>query len=228
MSIPPKITSAASRMQELNSVQEEARLRDIDARKAPVKKNKAAEGTANIMSFFGKPKLATRETRTVELTRTFSVPETQAPPRLPASMPRHVSNPLNDISNISTSHSGHPQQHPTIPAAKPSLISNFKLRTTPLTTKPITTNRGNHDSAPPNSKPYTFLSSPPPADPPSSPPEERDVAGGAAQRSETFKPASTFHATSVAQVGSRNAGAPRRLGMGRSFKPWSARGGRGG
>jgi DNA helicase-2/ATP-dependent DNA helicase PcrA len=227
MSIPPKITSAASRMQELNSAQEEARLRDIDARKAPVKKNKAAEGSANIMSFFGKPKLATTETKIVELTRTFSVSEAHAPPKLPAPVPRHVSNPLNDISNLSTSHSGHPQHHPTIPPTKPGQSSNFKLRTTPLATKPTSTNRGNNDTALPSSKPYTFLSSPPPVDPPSSP-EEREVAGGAEHKLETFKPASTFHATSVAQVGNRNGGAPRRLGMGRSFKPWSARGGRGG
>jgi DNA helicase-2/ATP-dependent DNA helicase PcrA len=213
-------------MQEVNSAQEEARLRDIDARKAPVKKNKAAEGTANIMSFFGKPKLATTETSTVELTRTFSVPEAQTSPKLPASISRHVSNPLNDISNF-PSHSG-PPQHPIIQPTKPSQLSNFKLRTTPLTTKPTSTNRGNDETAFSTSRPYTFLSSPPPVHPPSSPPEEREMAGGAEQNVETFRPASTFHATSVAQAGNKIGGAPRRLGMGRSFKPWSARGGRSG
>jgi DNA helicase-2/ATP-dependent DNA helicase PcrA len=224
MSIPPKSTSASSRILELNSAQEEARLRDIDARKAPVKKSKAAEGTANIMSFFGKPKLVTLETKSVELTRTFSVPEVQAPPKLPASISRHVSNPLNDISNLS-SRSESPR-HPTAPPTKPPQLSNFKLRTTPLTTKPLSTNRGNDEHARSTSRPYTFLSSPPPVEPPSSTPEESDMIGGPQQKLETFKPASTFHATSVAQVGNRNGG-PKRLGMGRSFKPWSARGGRG-
>ncbi|KAH0286511.1 UvrD-helicase-domain-containing protein [Aureobasidium namibiae CBS 147.97] len=225
MSIPPKITTATSRMQESNSVQEEARLRDIDARKAPIKKSKAAEGTANIMSFFGKPKVVATA---VESTRTVSVPETHALPKPPASIPRYVSNPLNDISNLSSSRPGHTQHTPIAPPSKPAQLSNFKLRTTPLTTKPTSTKIRNEDTVPPASKAYTFLSSPPPVDPPFSPPEERGTAGGTEQKAETFRPASTFHATSVGQVSNRNAGAPRRLGMGRSFKPWSARGGRGG
>jgi DNA helicase-2/ATP-dependent DNA helicase PcrA len=224
MSIPTKITTATSLMQESNSAQEAARLRDIDARKAPIKKNKAAGGTANIMSFFGKPKLATTA---VELTRTVSVPETYAPPKLPASMPRHVSNPLNDISNLSYSRPAHSQQHTSTVPTKTPQLSNFKLRTTPLTTKPTSARSRNENTAHSTSKPYTFLSSPPPPEPASSPPEERDAASGAEQKVEAFRPASTFHATSVGQVGNKNGGA-RRLGMGRSFKPWSARGGRGG
>ncbi|THY03745.1 UvrD-helicase-domain-containing protein [Aureobasidium pullulans] len=103
MSIPPKITTAASRMEELEAAQSEARLRDIDARKAapaPIKKSKAAQGSANIMSFFGKPKVATDAApHPATLTRTSSVPETQIVSKPPASMPRYVSNPLNDISN---------------------------------------------------------------------------------------------------------------------------------
>ncbi|THY55461.1 UvrD-helicase-domain-containing protein [Aureobasidium pullulans] len=103
MSIPPKITTAASRMEELEAAQSEARLRDVDARKAapaPIKKSKAAQGSANIMSFFGKPKVATDAApHPATLTRTSSVPETQIVPKPPASMPRYVSNPLNDISN---------------------------------------------------------------------------------------------------------------------------------
>ncbi|KAI4719609.1 UvrD-helicase-domain-containing protein [Aureobasidium sp. EXF-10727] len=227
MSIPPKIMTAASRMQELNSLQEEARLRDIDARKAPIKKNKAAEGSANIMSFFSKPKPATTTSQSLELTRTSSVPETHAPPKLPASMTRHVSNPLNDISNLSSSRPSATPQHSIIPPAKPAQISNFKLRTTPLATKP-TSAKSSSDNTSTASKPYTFLSSPPPPEPPCSPPEEDKVGNGnGGEMMETFKPATTFHATSVAQVGNR-VGTARRLGMGRSFKPWSARGGRGG
>ncbi|KAG9814144.1 UvrD-helicase-domain-containing protein, partial [Aureobasidium melanogenum] len=230
MTIPPKIVTAASRMQEMNSAQEEARLRDIDARKAPVKKNKAAEGSASIMSFFGKPKAASTAPQSLELTRTFSVPETHAPPRLPASMPRHVSNPLNDISNTSFSQPSVYQQQPaTIPPPKTAQISNFKLRTTPSSTKPTSTK--SIDNASTVSKPYTFLSSPPPVEPPSSRPEDPNEnvedGGGVVEKSEAFRPATTFHATSVAQVGNR-VGTTRRLGMGRSFKPWSARGGRGG
>jgi DNA helicase-2/ATP-dependent DNA helicase PcrA len=160
------------------------------------------------------------------LTRTFSVPEKQAIPKPPASIARHVSNPLNDISNLATSRPGL-QHHSTIPIPKPSQLSNFKLRTTPLTTKPPSTNRGTDEIATTTSKPYTFLSSPPPVDPPSSPPEERDTPKAAEQKLDTFQPASTFHTTSVAQAGNKIGGAPRRLGMGRSFKPWSARGSRG-
>ncbi|THX69864.1 UvrD-helicase-domain-containing protein [Aureobasidium pullulans] len=230
MSIPPKITTAASRMEELEAAQSEARLRDIDARKAapaPIKKSKAAQGSANIMSFFGKPKVATDAApHPATLTRTSSVPETQIVPKPPASMPRYVSNPLNDISNVS---SRDPKRN-AIPPTKPIQLPNFKLRTTPLTTKPTTTKRVERDvtTAPSFSKPYTFLSSPPPPEPPSSPPDQEVIRpGGGGERIETFRPAATFHATSVTQVGNK-IGTGRRLGMGRSFKPWSARGGRGG
>ncbi|THY20700.1 UvrD-helicase-domain-containing protein [Aureobasidium pullulans] len=230
MSIPPKITTAASRMEELEAAQSEARLRDIDARKAapaPIKKSKAAQGSANIMSFFGKPKVATDAApHPATLTRTSSVPETQIVPKPPASMPRYVSNPLNDISNVC---SRDPQRN-AIPPTKPIQLPNFKLRTTPLTTKPTTTKRVEQDvtTAPSFSKPYTFLSSPPPPEPPSSPPNQEVIRpGGGGERIETFRPAATFHATSVTQVGNK-IGTGRRLGMGRSFKPWSARGGRGG
>lgn len=230
MSIPPKITTAASRMEELEAAQSEARLRDIDARKAapaPIKKSKAAQGSANIMSFFGKPKVATDAApHPATLTRTSSVPETQIAPKPPASIPRYVSNPLNDISNVS---SRDPQRN-AIPPTKPIQLPNFKLRTTPLTTKPTTTKRDEQDvtTAPSFSKPYTFLSSPPPPEPPSSPPDQEVIRpGGGGERIETFRPATTFHATSVTQVGNK-IGTGRRLGMGRSFKPWSARGGRGG
>ncbi|THW36025.1 UvrD-helicase-domain-containing protein [Aureobasidium pullulans] len=230
MSIPPKITTAASRMEELEAVQSEARLRDIDARKAapaPIKRSKAAQGSANIMSFFGKPKVATDAApHPATLTRTSSVPETQIVPKPPASMPRYVSNPLNDISNVS---SRDPQRN-AIPPTKPIRLPNFKLRTSPLTTKPTTTKRVEQDvtTAPSFSKPYTFLSSPPLPEPPSSPPDQEVIRpGGGGERIETFRPATTFHATSVTQVGNK-IGTGRRLGMGRSFKPWSARGGRGG
>ncbi|THX31991.1 UvrD-helicase-domain-containing protein [Aureobasidium pullulans] len=230
MSIPPKITTAASRMEELEAAQSEARLRDIDARKAapaPIKKSKAAQGSANIMSFFGKPKVATDAApHPATLTRTSSVPETQIAPKPPASMTRYVSNPLNDISNVS---SRDPQRNAISPT-KPIQLPNFKLRTSPLTTKPTTTKRDEQDvtTAPSFSKPYTFLSSPPPPEPPSSPPDQEVIRpGGGGERIETFRPAATFHATSVTQVGNK-IGTARRLGMGRSFKPWSARGGRGG
>ncbi|THX53695.1 UvrD-helicase-domain-containing protein [Aureobasidium pullulans] len=230
MSISPKITTAASRMEELEAAQSEARLRDIDARKAapaPIKKSKAAQGSANIMSFFGKPKVvADAAPHPATLTRTSSVPETQIVPKPPASIPRYVSNPLNDISNVS---SRDPQRNAILPT-KPIQLPNFKLRTTPLTTKPTTTNRDEQDvtTAPSFSKPYTFLSSPPPPEPPSSPPDQEVIRpGGGGEKEETFRPATTFHATSVTQVGNK-IGTGRRLGMGRSFKPWSARGGRGG
>ncbi|KAG2165406.1 hypothetical protein VTO58DRAFT_101699 [Aureobasidium pullulans] len=230
MSISPKIITAASRMEELEAAQSEARLRDIDARKAapaPIKKSKAAQGSANIMSFFGKPKVvADAAPHPATLTRTSSVPETQIVPKPPASIPRYVSNPLNDISNVS---SRDPQRNAILPT-KPIQLPNFKLRTTPLTTKPTTTKRDEQDvtTAPSFSKPYTFLSSPPPPEPPSSPPDQEVIRpGGGGEKEETFRPATTFHATSVTQVGNK-IGTGRRLGMGRSFKPWSARGGRGG
>ncbi|TIA21344.1 UvrD-helicase-domain-containing protein [Aureobasidium pullulans] len=229
MSISPKITTAASRMEELEAAQSEARLRDIDARKAapaPIKKSKAAQGSANIMSFFGKPRVvADAAPHPATLTRTSSVPETQIVPKPPASIPRYVSNPLNDISNVS---SRDPQRNAILPT-KPIQLPNFKLRTTPLTTKPTTTKRDEQDvtTAPSFSKPYTFLSSPPPSEPPSSPPDQEVIRPGGGERIETFRPATTFHATSVTQVGNK-IGTGRRLGMGRSFKPWSARGGRGG
>lgn len=215
MTMASRITTAAARMQELDSVQEEARLRGIDARSqakpAANKKNKAAAGTASIMTFFGKPRIAGTSAAPPELSRTTSVPEKHMPN--PAAMSRHASNPLTDISNTAASTT----QRQTTSTANP--LANHKLRTTPLATKPSTPTP-DHTAT----KPYTFLSSPPP---PSADPPEREE-----QVAEKFVPAKTFHNTSMAAVGSSGnkigAAGGRRLGLGRSFKPWSARGGRGG
>lgn len=228
--MPSKFTTASARMQELEIAQEEARLRSIDARieanaagKPPTKRNKAAVGSASIKDFFGRPKQADLPVPTPELSRTASVPEARQPNTF--SMPRQTSNPLHDISNISTgSITTSTRNDPRV--APPNKFSNHKLRNTPYEKKPssISTTQ----EAPSITKDYTFLSSPPQPEPPSSSfeaaAEEEQKA-----RAPMFKPATTFHTTSVAQtqVGNK-VGTGRRLGLGRSFKPWSARGGRGG
>jgi DNA helicase-2/ATP-dependent DNA helicase PcrA len=258
MTIPAKSFTSAARMQQQSEFstnqQEEARLRDIDARRQAKitsavsnnKKSKAAMGTPNIMSFFGKQKQSSSSGVTPEepqqqstLKRTFSVPETQAQgqgrqaPLNPIT--RHVSNPLVDMTKSSSSSVTMNKDNNMASSSsnKAMRTLDFKVRTTAQTTKPSFSAA----AVPPpvsSSTSYSFLSSPPPpevVEPPSSPMEAELMATKNEQgsRTESFKPAATFHTTSVAKATAVvGGGGGRRLGMGRSFKPWNARGGRGG
>ncbi|KAF1350124.1 P-loop containing nucleoside triphosphate hydrolase protein [Delphinella strobiligena] len=220
--LPTKFVSAAERMNQLEAVQEEAKLRAIDQRVqdkatsiAPSKKvKKAAQGTASITSFFGKAgaqanKLAASATT---LSRTSSVPESCV--QLPPPVRRQVSNPLNDISNTNFS-------RPSDSISATASLPSYKPRMQPLVRKTTTT-----QEPVPIKKDYTFLSSPPQRSP-SPPTQVAQEPPPSLQQTTGFKPASTFHTTSVAQVHARpNSG--KTLGMkGRPFVPWNARGGRG-
>lgn len=220
--LPTKFVSASERMQQLEAVQEEAKLRAIDQRikenasnSAPAKKvKKAAQGTASITSFFGKagPSAAMPAAATTALVRTKSVPERRQVP-LPT-VQRQVSNPLNDISNVKL-----PRPVP-MESTNPSLATH-KPRMAPMNC-PARKTPTNIETAEAK-KTYHFLSSPPRRSP--SPPMSPQYEASAAPQPTTgFKPASTFHTTSMAQLRARPNPGRRTLGMGRSFKPWSARG----
>lgn len=229
--LPTKFVSASERMAQLDAAQEESKLRAVDQRtqdqvaasKAPAKKvKKAAQGTADIMSFFGKADGSSTTARVPvsNLPRTMSVPGGRA--QMPSTLHRQVSNPLHDISNIAPSRPDETKfTNPSLPSHKPRLAPmQAPTRKTSETHAPA---HGRRD--------YTFLSSPPPRSP--SPPAQQASRGSPPSSPKTstatngFKPASTFHTTSMAQVNARPNTGRKTLGMGRTFKPWSARGGRG-
>ncbi|KAL1297908.1 hypothetical protein AAFC00_006423 [Neodothiora populina] len=224
--LPTTFVSAADRMQQLEFAQEELRLRSIDQRskdkamdKAPAKKvKKAAQGTANIMSFFGKagaPLYKPAPAAKVPIARTSSVPECRT--RVSTELHRQGSDPLHDISNVSL-------PRPDTRAIDPALTSR-KPRMAPVQGPPSRkTSTSLQLSETKNT--YHFLSSSPPRSP--SPPLRKQDEGPDAQLTgDRLRPASTFHTTSMAQVNARSIPGRRTLGMGRTFKPWSARGGKG-
>lgn len=229
--LPTKFLSAADRMQELEAAQAEARLRAIDRRsedttavsKAPAKKiKKAATGSANIMAFFNKNvDSASRPNpapNVPSLARTKTTLEGRA--RVPPPVHRQISEPLHDISNVSLSR--HDELKPDTQSTQ------YKVRTAPM--QPTGALRKATAYEPLNKdKSYAFLSSSPPRSPsPPPPPRQAEQRNNAEVPSTTgFKAASTFHMTSMAEIAARPNPGRRTLGMGRNFKPWSARGGKG-
>lgn len=237
--LPTKFMSASDRMAQLEVAQEEAKLRAIDKRaqekadvKAPAKKvKKAAQGTASIMSFFAKSGTSTPTEGSVpSLSRTNSVPERRAHPV--AAVQRQVSNPLHDISNVSQPRATATVTTTVAKSTAPALPSH-KPRMTPLS-RPVQPSSIDLESIH-DKKAYSFLSSPPrPPSPQSDTYHDAQASSykttstGTGVRAGAFKPASTFHTTSMAQVNARSSNPGRKtLGMGRTFKPWSARGGAG-
>lgn len=243
--LPTTFVSASERMQQLDAQQEAHKLRAIDQRidkrasnDPPAKKiKKAAQGTASITSFFGKKTPAVVVASPAagvmpSLARTSSVPESRT--RVSTHIQRQTSNPgpLQDLPQNSLS-------RPVIASSSPKrgapVLTTHKPRTQPLQAStrrppPTTTSTSITDSTNVVRKNYSFLSSPPRTSPPLSPPLRQpinDAETTTAPGQSGFKAASTFHTTSMAQLSARREGpGPRRtLGMGKSFKPWSARGG---
>lgn len=233
ITVAPRIMSAADRMQELEAQQEELRLQAMDRRseaketnKGATKKiKKAAMGSASITSFFGKAsQKATIPVATgPSLARTMSVPE-KRPSTAPEGhfISRHASNPLSDISNVSFSR---PEDAGTRQSNESTPLPSHKVRT--VARQPLS--RKNSSLEPPeNAKGYVFLSSSPPRSESPPPVETVDQKGQQPTSIPSgFRPATTFHTTSVSQVAARTTIGPRRLGMKGKFVPWSARGGRG-
>ncbi|KAM0717699.1 hypothetical protein Q7P37_007551 [Cladosporium fusiforme] len=230
--------------------EEEKRLRALDKRalaveraaqgQAPKGRKRQIEGQGTISSFFGKKARTSTETETSELPEGSHAAAAAARTQ-PASLTRTVSAPLRDVSNLNTN-INNPAQHPLSSNSKPlAALHQHRVRAAPLAQRRTL----EHSSSDPvKTQPahgYVFVSSPPPEErerdikAAEEGDEEDEVAGRghpktrvpvAATTTSTsgvssFKPASTFHSTSMSSVPSRG----RTLGLGR-MKPWSARGGK--
>ena len=196
--------------------EEESRLRALDKRaaeqskivqdKAPKGAKRQIEGQGTISSFFGK------KPRTGEA----PVPVSQVTQQLPtASILRTSSAPLRDVSNINKPRDSHDI------SSKPLSTLQHRVRAAPSQRRPLA-----HSTSEPTVRTdngYVFLSSPPPQPEEEDGPEPAKVEPPKASTSYTasFKPASTFHSTSMNSIPPQR----RTLGLGK-MKPWSARGGK--
>ena len=232
--IKPSFTTAASRMQELEEAQEDITLKKVDKRAADVaagkdrKGQKIATGAASITNYFGQP--------AGDRAQNIAAQPVKSTSRLPPTTLRkshsapyeNVPAPLVDITNSAPQGCIIP---PTLSTAHSAVLLSHKPRTTPSNMRPRNKN------LPSQSDDYIFLSSSPPeaaSNQSTKKPKLEDVEEHVvtnvqqhtAQTQNAFKPASTFHTTSMSQVGMSGGVGRKTLGMGRSFKPWSARGGK--
>ena len=208
--------SVASNYGKIMEEQEEKRLRALDKRaaehekmtqgQAPKKRKSQIEGQGTISSFFGKKP---RVGESLE-------PSMRPTPRLPtAPMFKPASAPLRDVSNINKPHEAQSL------SSKPLAALHHRVRAAPLVNRRPLVHSAS-DPMPKRDNGYVFLSSPPPQ------PEEEEDPEPEPRKIEppalpSFKPASTFHSTSMQGVPPKR----RTLGMvGRGMKPWSARGGK--
>jgi DNA helicase-2/ATP-dependent DNA helicase PcrA len=208
--------SVASNYGKIMEEQEEKRLRALDKRaaehekmtqgQAPKKRKSQIEGQGTISSFFGKKP---RVGESLE-------PSMRPTPRLPtAPMFKPASAPLRDVSNINKPHEAQSL------SSKPLAALQHRVRAAPLVNRRPLVHSAS-DPMPKRDNGYVFLSSPPPQ------PEEEEDPEPEPGKIEppalpSFKPASTFHSTSMQGVPPKR----RTLGMvGRGMKPWSARGGK--
>ena len=222
--LPSKFMSASERMQQLEVAQEEVRLRTVDQRskdqaadKGPAKKGKRdVQGTPNILNFFGR----TASSGSMPTAPVPSLPRQNSglgSQKQASVTARPVHEALHDISNNISSPRAKDMgsKAPPLPAYKPRTMPLQRpTRTAATLEEPERTNNE-----------YAFLSSPPARQ--SSPPVQT-VAHDRVSHAQTMasKPASTFHTTTMAQVSARPSLGRKTLGMGRTFKPWSARGGK--
>jgi DNA helicase-2/ATP-dependent DNA helicase PcrA len=208
--------SVASNYGKIMEEQEEKRLRALYKRaaehekmtqgQAPKKRKSQIEGQGTISSFFGKKP---RVGESLE-------PSMRPTPRLPtAPMFKPASAPLRDVSNINKPHEAQSL------SSKPLAALQHRVRAAPLVNRRPLVHSAS-DPMPKRDNGYVFLSSPPPQ------PEEEEDPEPEPRKIEppalpSFKPASTFHSTSMQGVPPKR----RTLGMvGRGMKPWSARGGK--
>lgn len=210
--------SVKSNYSKIMEEQDEKRLRALDKRaleQAKVaqdqppkgRKRQMEEGQGTISSFFGK------KPRAGDTPAASTQPVQNLPP---ASMYQSASAPLRDVSNINKPREAHPL------SSKPLSSLQHRVRAAPLVQRrPLTHTKS--DSAVRTDNSYVFLSSSPPQPeeqdeplPVEAPPPARPIS-----HTSSFKPASTFHKTSMSNIPPQR----RTLGLGR-MKPWSARGGK--
>ncbi|GAB7358456.1 hypothetical protein MBLNU230_g2520t1 [Neophaeotheca triangularis] len=223
-SMTPGFTSVASRFDELMATHEDGQLRKIDKRAQDKQKGagpgkgrkRQLEGQESIANFFGakRTKPSPEPSPEPPMARTVSAVRTSGSARDTVS-----TKPLGDISNIDTS------ERADAPVQK--LPSAFRRPlATPLPRPNKTPVMTEEESAANND--YVFLSSPPPRKN-----DSKDAAkSGQIPEDEperkqppTFRPASTFHTTSVSTVGSSRP--KKTLGVRRSMNGWADRMGKG-
>ncbi|KAM0692279.1 hypothetical protein Q7P36_008480 [Cladosporium allicinum] len=205
--------------------QEEKRLRALDKRaaeqekvtqgQAPKGRKRQMDGQGTISNFFGK------KPRAEESLESSTKPMQQIRPtqRLPtAPVFKPASAPLRDVSNINKPHEAHPL------SSKPLSALQHRVRAAPLVNRRPLVHSAS-DPVPKTNIGYVFLSSPPPQpeeeDDPEPEPTKVEPPAPTTSHLPSFKPASTFHSTSMQGVPSQR----RTLGIGK-MKPWSARGGK--
>jgi DNA helicase-2/ATP-dependent DNA helicase PcrA len=209
--------SVKAKYGEIVQQDEDRRLRALDKRaldqskvaqdKAPKGGKRQIEGQGTISSFFGKkPRIGDAPVTASQITR----------PLPPASILKTSSAPLRDVSNINKPRDCHPL------ASKPLSTLQHRVRAAPsIQKRPLAQSTSDPTARTDNG--YVFLSSPPPQ------PEEEDdpepvkveLSKVATSHISSFKPASTFHSTSMNKIPSQR----RTLGLGK-MKPWNARGGK--
>jgi DNA helicase-2/ATP-dependent DNA helicase PcrA len=217
--------SVRSNYSKIMEEQEEKRLRALDKRaaeqekvtqgQAPKGRKRQMDGQGTISNFFGK------KPRAEESLESSTRPMQQLRPtqRLPtAPMFKPASAPLRDVSNINKPHEARPL------SSKPLSALQHRVRAAPLVNRRPLVHSAS-DPVPKTNSGYVFLSSPPPQpeeeDDPEPEPTKVEPSAPTTSHLPSFKPASTFHSTSMQGVSSQR----RTLGIGK-MKPWSARGGK--
>ncbi|KAM0702371.1 hypothetical protein Q7P35_011281 [Cladosporium inversicolor] len=197
--------------------EEESRLRALDKRaaeqskivqdKAPKSAKRQIEGQGTISSFFGKkPRMGGAPVTTSQVTQ-----------QLPPASFTKSSAPLRDVSNINKARDCNP-----LSSSKPLATLQHRVRAAPsIHRRPLAHSTSDPTTRTDNS--YVFLSSPPPQpeEEPGPEPPKVELPKVSVSHTSSFKPASTFHSTSMNSIPSQR----RTLGLGK-MKPWSARGGK--
>ena len=211
----PGFVSVAERYQQLQKENEDRQMRMIEKRAAekakeeqlPHSRKRQIEGQGNIIALFSKQQKLTADTKAT------AVDNGRHKHR-----PSKSKQPLSDISNINTT-----SEEAGLPT-KPDLQHRYKPTTAPLLKRPGATS--SFDATQTDSA-YIFLLS----SPPQLLDDERqtsdtlltsDAPADEKLASTAFRPASTFHTTSMQTM------APQRktLGVRRTMNGWANRGGR--
>ncbi|KAF2877136.1 P-loop containing nucleoside triphosphate hydrolase protein [Massariosphaeria phaeospora] len=191
---------------------EQAKRTEVKPARTKAVKPRAA-GQGSITSFFTGPGRTLSSAPDIAATRVPSLKRSQS------SVVQH--NPLTDISNVANQTS-----RPMLPYQPPSL-SSYRPRSTPMAGKPKKT-EAEPDAE--NTKYILLSSSPvkPVDDSGAGPPKDveelvRKEAPSPTRQTSGFRPASTFHSTSVGQLQNQIAPQRRTLGTRRTLQPWSAK-----
>ena len=179
---------------------------------------KRSAGQSSLATYFGKPSISDISTTAHVQVRTTVVPV----PNAIAKASTEISIPLESNKDTITTEIALPP--PRNPLQRiPANLSTHRLSNLP-TARPCSRPLDHDNDSSFSRKNYPFLSSSPPRPPSPIPPErdplEDNTTSSASARENATRPASTFHTTSMQQVGAR-----RTLGVKRSMNGWAARGG---